>query len=202
MAGISTSGPSFLNPVTDIKKETAEERLDITREQFFKIMIAELQSQDPLEPMKNQDFLGQLAQLETLNSQTKMTAGIESLTSTMRFSHLNDASAMLGNIVTGTVRQQMIDDQGTPILDIEGQPRYEDVPVEGIAQRVVSENGDVSLLLLVPVTNDAGEIATDAQGNMITREVMVGIDTVREITSPFIGSEPVEAGAPSGGTNP
>lgn len=203
MAGIGSTGPSFLNPVTDLQTETAEERLDITRDEFFTIMIAELQSQDPLEPMNNQDFMAQLAQLETLNSQTQMTAGIENLTDTLRFSHLNDASSMLGQIVLGSTRQQMVDDNGAPVLDIEGLPRYEDVPVEGIAQRVISENGDVQLALLVPVINEAGEMATDPQGNIITREVVVAIDTVKELTTPYVGAEPVGQTPGAGaGTNP
>lgn len=192
MAGINTLAglPSLLNPATP-ETESQDDRLNLSREQFFKILITELQTQDPLEPMDQQQFLGQLAQLESLNSQSKMTKGIEDLSSALRFGHLNDASSMLGKVVTGTVRQQAMDSEGQPQLDSNGQPVYTDVPVEGLAQRVVTDGSNTSIVLLVPVLGDDGEFVTDPQGGILTREVTVGVGTIKQILDPLVGADAV-----------
>jgi flagellar basal-body rod modification protein FlgD len=192
MAGINTVGglPSLLNPGSpDVESQDA--RLNLTREQFFKIMITELQTQDPLEPMDQQQFLGQLAQLESLNSQSKMTKGIEDLSASLRFGHLNDASSMLGKVLSGTVRQQALDSNGVPQLDVDNQPVYTDVPVEGLAQRVVTDGNNTSIVLLVPVIGDDGEFVTDPQGGILTREITVGVGTVTQILDPLVGADAV-----------
>lgn len=192
MAGAATIGdsPSFLNPLS-AGVQSQDERLNITREQFFKILITELQTQDPLEPMDQQQFLGQLAQLESLNSQGKMTAGIEGLISTMRFGHLNDASAMLGKVVSGTVRQQATSPDGSPAVDINNQPVYENVPVEGLAQRVITDGTDTNVVLLVPIIGDDGEFVTDPEGGILTREISVNIETITQIFDPLVGGDAV-----------
>ena len=38
----------------------------VGQDQFLKLMVAQLKSQDPLEPIKDQEFLGQLAQFPRL----------------------------------------------------------------------------------------------------------------------------------------
>jgi flagellar hook assembly protein FlgD len=194
MAGLSTIGdtPSFRNPGA-VQTQSADDRLNITREQFFSIMIAELRHQDPMEPMDQQQFLGQLAQLESLASQTKMTAGIEQLTSALRFGHLNDAASMLGKVITGSVRQQAIDESGRPRFDGLENPIYEDVPVEGLASRVVTEGGATSVVLLVPIIGNDGQFVTDPNGGILTREIAVKVESIREIFDPMIGADAVAA---------
>lgn len=44
------------------------------QDQFLKLMVAQLKSQDPLEPIKDQEFLGQLAQFSTLSGIEKLNA--------------------------------------------------------------------------------------------------------------------------------
>jgi len=46
----------------------------VSQDQFLKLMVAQLKSQDPLEPIKDQEFLGQLAQFSTLSGIEKLNA--------------------------------------------------------------------------------------------------------------------------------
>src|SRR5699024_859930 len=46
------------------------------QEDFLRLMITQLQNQDPMKPMENGDFLGQMAQFSTVS-------GIENLNNTM-----------------------------------------------------------------------------------------------------------------------
>lgn len=205
MSGTSslTGAPSFLNPSEVVNKQTADERLEISRDEFFQLLIAELQTQDPLEPMDNQQMMAQLAQLEELNASSKMADGMEELTNAVRFGHLNDSASMLGKVVVGTAREHAIDREGNLIFDDNDNPVYEDVEVEGLAERVVVKDGETNLVLLTPITDAQGNAVTDSKGNMLTREVVIPAATVTQILDPLIGSVPYEeeeSGAGSAGT--
>jgi len=46
---------------------------------FMKLMIAELQNQDPLDPMKNSEMLEQLSQMRSIGSTDKLTNTLDSV---------------------------------------------------------------------------------------------------------------------------
>ncbi len=53
----------------------------VGQDQFLKLMVAQLKSQDPLEPIKDQEFLGQLAQFSTLSGIEKLNANFSDMLS-------------------------------------------------------------------------------------------------------------------------
>ena len=72
--------------------------------QFLELFVAQLQNQDPLEPVGQQEFLGQLAQfstvegLETLNArQSEFNAQFSEL---LELQLLNSGTELLGKSVT------------------------------------------------------------------------------------------------------
>jgi len=200
MAGTSAldSTPSFLNAAGVVKQDASvDARTEISREEFFQLLIAELQSQDPLEPMDNQQLMGQLAQLEELNTSTKMADGIAELTSAMRLGHLNDSSSLLGKVVVGTTREQAVDPAGEPIFTEDGLPVFQSVEVEGLAERVNVRDGETNIVLLVPITDQSGNAVTDSNGNILTREVSIPANTITQILDPLIGSVPYEDEVPA-----
>ena len=103
---------------------TASGRASITREQFLKILTSELTSQDPLEPLKNSDFVQQLVGLQSLEQSATLT---DSLASFEKFMQMSSGSAMIGKSVKG--------------LAANGQE------VSGVVSKVVLENGNVSLMV-------------------------------------------------------
>ncbi len=56
---------------TVINNKTTQE---LGKYEFFKILAAELQNQDPSNPMDNKDFIAQLAQFSTLEQMQNMSA--------------------------------------------------------------------------------------------------------------------------------
>lgn len=66
--GISgTSGVSANTPATDDTEKT-EQKDPLGRDMFLKLLITQLQHQDPLQPQENTEFLAQLAQFSSLES--------------------------------------------------------------------------------------------------------------------------------------
>jgi flagellar basal-body rod modification protein FlgD len=58
---------------------TASRRGSIQQEDFLKVLLAQLQYQDPLEPMDNTEFMAQFAQLTSLTETQQMNDKIDTL---------------------------------------------------------------------------------------------------------------------------
>jgi len=65
----------------------------------MRIMMTELSHQDPFNPLSNQDFLSQLAQLQTLEATAQLSEGIADL---LRFQELSAAGNLIGLTVSAT----------------------------------------------------------------------------------------------------
>ena len=53
---------------------------ELGKDDFLKLLIAQLTNQDPMDPLKDKDFIAQMAQFSALEQQTNMAKGIETLT--------------------------------------------------------------------------------------------------------------------------
>ncbi|STX42889.1 flagellar basal-body rod modification protein FlgD [Legionella donaldsonii] len=69
------------------------------QQDFLRLMVAQVQHQDPLEPSTNGDFLAQLAQFSTNDGITKMQESIEQLASSLQSNQALQASALVGRKV-------------------------------------------------------------------------------------------------------
>ena len=85
------------------------------RDQFLNLLVTQLRNQDPLEPVKQEDFLAQLAQFSTLEGVEKINENLEGnltfqqefqqsqnnfLIELQRTQNLTSASALVGREVT------------------------------------------------------------------------------------------------------
>jgi flagellar basal-body rod modification protein FlgD len=75
-------------------------------EDFFKLLITELRQQDPLEPSKTSDMIGQVSQIRSIELSKQLTDALSQLTSQQ---HTAGASELLGKSITAT----LTDEEGT-----------------------------------------------------------------------------------------
>jgi flagellar basal-body rod modification protein FlgD len=54
------------------------------KDEFLKILMAQLQNQDPLNPMEDKEFIAQMAQFSTLEQTTNMTSMLEKFITTQK----------------------------------------------------------------------------------------------------------------------
>lgn len=85
---------------------------DLSSEDFFALLIAELQSQDPLDPQDNQQLLSQMSSIRQMEQNATLTATLEALAGEQRF---GSTAGLIGHYVLGTVTDQA----GQPI-DVDG----------------------------------------------------------------------------------
>jgi flagellar basal-body rod modification protein FlgD len=91
----------------------------LTSEHFLKLLITQLQNQDPLEPVGNEELLNQLSAMRTLQSNIELGEAVKSVTLQQR---LSSGAAFIGKRITGTTTS--------------GEE------VAGVAERVVVRNGN------------------------------------------------------------
>lgn len=89
---------------------------EMGKDDFLKLLVGQLQNQDPMNPMEDKDFMGQMAQFSSLEQMTNMAG---TLNSQRAFSMLgrdvvynNDET---GELVTGKVEKVSIDGSTTTL---------------------------------------------------------------------------------------
>ena len=99
MSSVSTNN-SYLDLLNSTNSSTTNtDRMnDLTMTDFIKMMVAELENQDPMDPMSNTEMLSQINQMRSITSSDKLSASIESLTLGQS---LSTASSLIGQTVTG-----------------------------------------------------------------------------------------------------
>lgn len=87
---------------TTYKREQAEKEASgsgkVSHVDFLKLLTTQLTNQDPLNPMQDVDFTGQLAQLQALDEQMEMTKAMKAMRIDTQF---QAATSMIGKFVTG-----------------------------------------------------------------------------------------------------
>lgn len=78
-----------------------------SRDQFLQLLVTQMQHQDPLDPIKQEQFLSQLAEFSTLegieNLNSNFEAQIAVQESSLRFQELAQAATMVGREIQYTV---------------------------------------------------------------------------------------------------
>lgn len=108
-----------------------------TQDRFLKLLIAQLQNQDPMNPMDNAQMTTQLAQMSTVEGINKLNDSFEALLGSMQSNQGLQAAAMIGRSVM-----------------VEGNSL---VSVGGGAQAGIDLAGSVDKLV-VAVRNASGDI--------------------------------------------
>lgn len=70
---------------------------NVGQDQFLQLLVAQMKSQNPLEPTTNQEFLGQLAQFSTLSGIEKLNANFSDL---LTLQQITDGASLIGKHVS------------------------------------------------------------------------------------------------------
>lgn len=98
-----TNNPYNTSGQDNSTKETPKNNLG--KDEFLKLLVAQLKNQDPMSPMQDADFVAQLAQFSSLEQMSNMAASIEALRAGMTLlysqSLLTQGAALIGKEAVG-----------------------------------------------------------------------------------------------------
>ena len=129
-----------LSSPAETKKRDNDE---LGQAEFLELMTTQLRFQDPLKPMENGDFLGQMAQFGTVSGINDLNANFNSMSASFQSNQALQASTLVG-------RRVMVPSQNGYLAD--GAPLVAAVDLEQPANRVV-----------ITVQNNAGQLVHRAE---------------------------------------
>ena len=89
------NGYDFLSTAKSTKKADS---IDAAQDRFMKLLVTQLQTQDPMNPMDNAAMTSQMAQISTVQGIEKLNQTMTSLQSMYSTSQTVAASALIGHV--------------------------------------------------------------------------------------------------------
>jgi flagellar basal-body rod modification protein FlgD len=103
------------------------------KDDFLKILITQLQNQDPTSPMQDREFIAQMASFSSLEQMTNMNQTMQQFLTFQTEASLLQQSQMIGKQVT--YESETVDAEGEKVIEEK----------EGIVKAVLFEKGSVML---------------------------------------------------------
>jgi flagellar basal-body rod modification protein FlgD len=92
---ITSVAPNTTSPGTQMK---GKKQFDLKPQDFIKMMITQLQNQDPTSPAKNEELLAQMSQIGQLQASTTLTESIKGM---VLQNQIGSAGNLIGKSVQG-----------------------------------------------------------------------------------------------------
>jgi flagellar basal-body rod modification protein FlgD len=139
MATTNMTSSSLLKNVAryeDVKDAAKKTNEDMGKQEFLTLFTAQLQNQNPLEPVKNEAFVAQLAQFSQLEALTNMQGSLDTFVSAMSAERMLGSASLIGKKVAVTDTPTQLDSGASMDASI-------DLPMgaSGVQLRVVDSQG-------------------------------------------------------------
>ncbi len=110
---IDIPGIRSLNEISQTTTSTAEvEEDELGRTAFLELMIAQVQNQNPLEPVENEAFIAQLAQFSSVEGIQNLNESMDSLVASLRSGLAMDAAGLVDRNVLISTDQTALNTKG------------------------------------------------------------------------------------------
>jgi flagellar basal-body rod modification protein FlgD len=122
MATDTISSSSLLKNVSryeDVKDQAKRTNEDMGKQDFLTLFTAQLQNQNPLEPVKNEAFVAQLAQFSQLEALTNMQSSLDSFVTSMSGERMLGSASLIGKKVAVTDTPTQLDSGASMDASIE-----------------------------------------------------------------------------------
>lgn len=151
-APVSGSG-STAGTTTD--QTTTNPNGDLSKDDFLKLLVAQMDNQDPTSPMDSGQFVTQMAQFSSLEQTQNMSSAIDQLVATQANNSLSGQATIIGKEITWT--DSSTDANGNNVSTTS----------TGIVSAVTIKNGQISYVTNSGATVDPSTITevSDASGS-------------------------------------
>ena len=111
---------------------TGPQKQTLGQEQFLKLLTTQLTHQDPMKPMENGEFLGQMAQFSTVSGIQDLQASFKDFASSISSDQALQAASLVGRYVLAPSQEALLSAGGTVSGDFELPSSSNDVSVRVI----------------------------------------------------------------------
>ena len=132
---------------------------------FLRLMLAQLRNQDPFQPLENQEFLGQMAQISTATGIESLQQNLASNTNALAENQALQAASLVGRDVLVPGQQVKFDGENSARMAVELPPGAQNASLT-----ISDAAGETVARLPVSGTGERATVAwdgTDLQGNVV-----------------------------------
>ena len=146
----TTSAAALPNGIVSYSDYQAKQKATPVKEQmgqqqFLTLFTTQLKNQNPLDPVKNEAFVAQLAQFSQLEATTAMKASMENMAKSMQGDKMLAGASMIGRKVAVP---------NAPAMLLGGQPVQASVDLpngaDGVQMKILDNRGQVVRKLIYP----------------------------------------------------
>ena len=153
----------------DVKEAAKKTKEEMGKQEFLTLFTAQLQNQNPLEPVKNEAFVAQLAQFSQLEALTNMQGSLDKFVTSMSGERMLGSAALIGKKVSVT-----------------------DAPTQ------LNTGGDITGNIDLPTGASGVQVSVfDAQGRLV-RELIAGPQMPGSMPIVWDGKDAANKSAPPG----
>ena len=89
----TVNGATYVASQQSNTAETTSAASNIGKDEFLKLLVAQLEHQDPMNPVDNQEFLAQLASFSSLEQLISINEGVTKLSAAMAETNVENSAA-------------------------------------------------------------------------------------------------------------
>jgi flagellar basal-body rod modification protein FlgD len=157
---------------------TTQKKQNLGQEQFLKLLTTQLTHQDPLKPMENGEFLGQMAQFSTVSGIQDLQSSFKDFANSISSDQALQAASLVGRYVSAPSKQALLSAGGSVSGDFE----------------LPSSSSSVSIKIMDPQTGQSiRDIDLDSQASGTVPFAWDGLDNNGELVNPGIYSIAAQA---------
>jgi flagellar basal-body rod modification protein FlgD len=156
----------------------AQQKQTLGQEQFLKLLTTQLTHQDPMKPMENGEFLGQMAQFSTVSGIQDLQASFKDFANSISSDQALQAASLVGRYVSAPSQQALLSAGGSVTGDFE----------------LPSSSPNVKLSIVNPQTGETiREISMGAQPSGSNSFSWDGVDKNGQLANPGVYEIQVQA---------
>ncbi len=99
MSAVNSASLLGLKSLEEYNKERKPSKEDMGKQEFLTLFTAQLKNQNPLDPVKNEAFVAQLAQFSQLEALTNMQGSLDTFVQSMSSERILSSAALIGKKV-------------------------------------------------------------------------------------------------------
>ena len=122
----------------DAKRNTTKSGVADTQDKFLKLLVTQMQNQDPLNPMDNAQVTSQMAQLSTVSGIDKLNVTLQALSASMAAAQSVSSTSMIGHgvLVPGSAIK-LVNSQALGGVELKQPADTVTVTIQGAAGNIV-----------------------------------------------------------------
>lgn len=168
------SNEYYLPSANTVKISESGDNSSLGKDAFLKILVTQLQHQDPTSPMDDKEFISQMAQFSSLEQMQNMTTAMQNLLDSQNETQLMNYSTFVGKEVKWHELSDELDENGNQIV-LDGTGVINEMKyVDGSPVFVLDDGKEITPGNISSVLSGASSSSEPVENPLVTASNLIG----------------------------